>query len=121
MKTKQEQTSARPGVPFVGEIWDAFFDGEEGRYMHCITKRHVWHRQGFLAEISAGDMNTLQRIIPHRWVKTEENTRTWLLLSNTHPEIKKFLIGALNDSGKQLESFEGKGVSLYLYDLSGKN
>jgi len=57
--------------------------------------------------------------------KIKGKERVWIIFSHTNPgyqggESKKSLLKYLDKSGIKVDSFEGHGASIYLYDLSKK-
>jgi len=49
-----------------------------------------------------------------------QNKRSWIFFSHFHEKRKKKVLSLLDQHGSQKYSFEKKGASLFLYDLSGR-
>ncbi|MBI5056678.1 MAG: glycosyltransferase family 39 protein [Nitrospirae bacterium] len=130
------QEEIKPAINYVRKHW------QEGDvlYVHYrahpvfeyYKKKYGFNDKDYIVGIYAGEKNNLWAFsVDYLNAYTDDldhlhgKKRVWILFTET-PVLKKginekvFFVYYLNTIGRQIDSFEGEGAAVYLYDLSEK-
>jgi len=100
-----------------GKFNNKLMVSSRGKFIGHELLYNVFNNDGYYRDTLVMKKNGMYNIYHDTKIKEFDGKRVWIFLSHVQPRYKEFLLDVFDSQGKRLKLLEGRGASIYLYEL----